>query len=96
MIIWYTILGIIYLIAWIIKAFSSKPAVVQPQTRHIPQSVKIAVSARDGARCRYCHTPYNLQYDHIIPYSKGGSNEMSNIQLLCGNCNRRKSDRMLR
>jgi HNH endonuclease len=60
----------------------------------IPQDVKIAVSVRDGGKCRVCGSAYDLQYDHIIPNSLGGSSDdVDNIQLLCGRCNRRKSNR---
>jgi HNH endonuclease len=61
--------------------------------RRIPQDVKIAVSARDGGRCRQCGSTQNLHFDHIIPVSKGGANTVANIQLLCGPCNRTKSAR---
>ena len=64
------------------------------RTRSIPQWVKIYVATRDGGRCRQCGSDYDLQYDHIVPYSRGGSStDVSNIQLLCGPCNRRKSNR---
>ena len=59
-------------------------------TRSIPQDVKIAVSARDGGRCRQCGSTTDLHFDHVIPWSKGGANTVANIQLLCGPCNRRK------
>jgi hypothetical protein len=59
-------------------------------TRVIPQDVKIAVAARDGGRCRQCGSTQELHFDHVIPWSKGGSNTIANIQLLCGPCNRRK------
>jgi hypothetical protein len=63
-------------------------------SRSIPQWVKIAVATRDGGKCRRCGSAYELQYDHIIPYSQGGSSrDLNNIQLLCGRCNRLKSNR---
>lgn len=59
-------------------------------TRHVPQDVKIAVAARDSGRCRQCGSAEDLHFDHVIPWSRGGANTISNIQLLCGPCNRRK------
>ena len=35
----------------------------------------------------------DIHFDHIIPWSKGGPTEENNIQLLCGLCNRKKSDK---
>ena len=32
-----------------------------------------------------------LEYDHILPYSKGGASSFQNVQILCINCNRSKS-----
>jgi HNH endonuclease len=58
--------------------------------RVIPQDVKIAVSARDGGRCRKCGSTQQLHFDHVIPVSRGGANTVANIQLLCGPCNRTK------
>ena len=58
--------------------------------RSIPQDVKIAVAARDCGRCRQCGSSEELHFDHVIAWSKGGSNTIANIQLLCGACNRRK------
>jgi HNH endonuclease len=62
----------------------------QRNSRSIPQDVKIAVSARDGGKCRQCGSTQELHFDHVIPWSKGGANTVANIQLLCGPCNRRK------
>ncbi len=59
-------------------------------SRVIPLDVKIAVSVRDQGRCRQCGSTQDLHYDHVIPWSKGGANTVSNIQLLCGRRNRRK------
>ncbi len=45
-------------------------------------------------RCAYCKTSLKkFHVDHIWPLSKGGSNEMTNLQVLCASCNCRKQDR---
>jgi hypothetical protein len=58
----------------------------------IPTSVRRAVWSRDSGRCAQCGSRDRLEYDHIIPVSKGGSNTERNIELLCEACNRAKSD----
>ena len=66
-----------------------------PNTQGIPDHVKGAVFQRDGGQCRQCgyRGPY-IEYDHILPRSKGGQNTVENIQLLCGQCNRKKGNRI--
>lgn len=59
-------------------------------SRLIPQDVKIAVTVRDQGKCVQCGAVDDLHFDHKIPWSRGGSNSVNNIQLLCGPCNRRK------
>jgi hypothetical protein len=59
-------------------------------SRVIPQDVKIAVAVRDKGQCVQCGSPEELHYDHKIPWSRGGTNTVNNIQLLCGRCNRIK------
>ena len=63
--------------------------------RRIPDCVRTAVLLRDGARCRKCRTVLHLEVDHIIPVSKGGETEESNLQTLCRRCNRRKWKRLV-
>lgn len=63
--------------------------------RLIPPEVKLAVWKRDKGRCTKCGSTDNLHFDHIIPYSKGGSSLVAeNIQLLCARHNIAKRDRI--
>jgi hypothetical protein len=62
------------------------------QSRYISQTIKKVVYSRDGGVCQCCGSYDYLEYDHITPYSCGGSNDVSNIQLLCRKCNRSKSN----
>jgi hypothetical protein len=68
----------------------------QEHTRVIPSSVKIEVWKRDKGKCAECGSSENLHFDHIIPYSKGGSSLIAdNIQLLCSRCNLTKRDHIM-
>lgn len=62
------------------------------QSRHVSETTKKIVYTRDGGVCKCCGSTLNLEYDHITPFSCGGSNKASNIQLLCRQCNRSKSN----
>ena len=49
---------------------------------------------RDGFRCAYCGKTADekqLEVDHIVPRSKGGSNDLGNLVTSCFDCNRGKS-----
>jgi hypothetical protein len=64
--------------------------------RLIPSAVKLEVWRRDKGRCVQCGSQDNLHFDHIIPYSKGGSSLVAeNIQLLCARHNLAKSDKIV-
>jgi 5-methylcytosine-specific restriction endonuclease McrA len=60
----------------------------------ISRAVRDAVMERDGFRCRQCQSIRFIEIDHVHPVSKGGGNEISNLQLLCRSCNRQKRDRL--
>jgi hypothetical protein len=60
----------------------------------IPQDVIDRVWNRDGGRCVKCGSQDKLEFDHIIPHSKGGAATYRNLQLLCEKCNREKSNKI--
>lgn len=63
--------------------------------RIIPPQVKLEVWKRDKGKCVICDSANNLHFDHIIPFSKGGSSLVAeNVQLLCARHNIAKGDRI--
>ena len=59
-------------------------------------SMRYRVLAKSGARCVACGVSSlerAIEVDHIVPRSKGGSDELSNLQALCYKCNSQKRDR---
>lgn len=70
-------------------------ASIADHDRVIPAAVKIEVWKRDKGRCVKCGSEENLHFDHIIPYSLGGSSkDAKNIQILCSRHNLEKHDRI--
>lgn len=66
----------------------------EDDSRSIPQAVRDAVWRRDQGKCATCSSQVRLEFDHIIPFAKGGSSTYRNVQLLCQDCNRTKSARI--
>jgi len=63
--------------------------------RVIPTQVKLEVWKRDKGKCVKCGATDELTFDHIIPYSKGGTSlSAKNIQLLCERHNISKRDKI--
>jgi hypothetical protein len=66
----------------------------KPRREAIPRAVQREVWQRDGGRCVECGSKEKLCFDHIVPFSRGGSNSVRNLQLLCEPCNLSKSNRI--
>jgi hypothetical protein len=67
---------------------------IKPRRDAIPRAVQREVWQRDGGRCVECGTKEKLCFDHIVPFSRGGSNSVRNLQLLCELCNLSKGNRI--
>lgn len=62
------------------------------RSRIIPSNVKLEVWKRDEGRCVTCGAEDELHFDHILPFSKGGTSlTAENVQLLCARHNLQKS-----
>lgn len=66
------------------------------QRTHIPRGLRHEVFKRDNYTCQECGATKEdgakLHIDHIIPVSKGGTDELDNLQTLCDKCNLNKSN----
>ncbi len=73
-----------------------QPARLDAQRRRIiPTTVKLEVWKRDGGKCAICGNVDELHFDHIVPFSRGGTSlAAANIQLLCARHNLAKHDRI--
>ena len=67
------------------------------QTRYIPRDILIRVIRRDNSICQKCRAVLfdrEIEVDHIIPISRGGTTTESNLRVLCKKCNRKKSGKI--
>ena len=65
-------------------------------SRSIPRPVQFRVLKRENQICSECGKSVkdeDVEFDHIIPWSKGGSSHENNVRLLCRQCNRKRGDR---
>lgn len=84
-----------------------RPAIIRlVKFVHVPRRFRRQVTntflfARDDYRCQYCHrTQADLRQrecltrDHLIPVSRGGGNEWTNVVTACSTCNTRKGNHL--
>ena len=73
-----------------VAAFENLDRTDVARRERIPDNVRLFVWQRDQGKCVRCGVSEKLEFDHMIPIAKGGSNTERNIQLLCESCNRSK------
>lgn len=80
------------------KKRSSRQARIRHERALMTDSLRYDVLKRDNFTCQICGSTaqdgVKLEVDHIIPVSRGGRTEMSNLQTLCERCNRGKRDKV--
>jgi len=77
------------------RELAAKRAHTQARRRQFAQrrnELVLALIERDGYECKGCATQDDLTLDHVVPISRGGSDDPDNLQLLCQSCNSRKRD----
>lgn len=62
--------------------------------RKLTSADKKYVAAKQKWKCAMCHEtlPPRFEVDHIVQWSKGGSDELHNLQALCPNCHANKTE----
>jgi hypothetical protein len=66
------------------------------ESQPVPDTIRYDVLRRAGGKCELCGCSAKerpLHVDHILPRSKGGKNDMTNLQALCERCNLAKGIR---
>ena len=73
-----------------------------PNERYVPDRIKNAVWERDGGRCTFvdatghrCESRTRLEFDHVIPFARGGLSTASNLRLRCRTHNQFEARRVL-
>lgn len=63
-----------------------------PETTVYPEDwdiIRIQVLMRDDYRCGNCGSTKNLHVHHIVPLSRGGTNQLSNLRTICEECHKK-------
>ncbi len=71
--------------------FTDSPEIEEPKwaSRYVSSETRERVLDRFGRQCAMCHSPDDLEIDHVLPISKGGTSDEANLRALCRPCNRR-------
>ena len=91
-------IGLLVAISWTLCKLPSKQKIYKrsglSQARRVRLRTKLYKDQKGTCkRCKRKKDLEDMQLDHIKPLARGGSNEDNNFQILCGRCNRKKSDK---
>lgn len=70
-----------------------KPLTIKPKPPALQAKIRKQVFERDHYRCLERESWRDLTIDHVIPRSRGGTDDLGNLQTLCRTCNSRKGTR---
>ena len=94
------VFGIFKITRFFLTREKAQKYIPQSESRFIPDWIKREVAVRDGNQCRHinwlgmrCKEKRNLEYDHVISWSRGGESTVENLRLLCQKHNRQKGAR---
>ena len=69
---------------------------IKQMRKRLTEAAKKNIFIRDKYECQYCGSKENLEIDHIIPLSQGGTNEDDNLITSCHRCNNLKGEKSLK
>jgi 5-methylcytosine-specific restriction endonuclease McrA len=81
-------------LGYYVPAATEWPVVRLGSRDQIPGFIRKLVYERDGFRCTECGAGNDLTLDHIVPWSRNGPDDASNLRTLCAPCNSSKGARV--
>lgn len=73
-----------------VSKYDKKNESVSVKRMIIKEELRNRILDRDGNKCVLCGSDKKLEIDHVLPFSKGGKTDESNLQTLCKKCNIKK------
>lgn len=74
---------------------NSAKATLRPSAE-VWAKIRSRIFERDDYTCQYCGVRgVKLECDHVVPVSRGGSNDDDNLKTACRDCNRSKRDKLI-
>jgi hypothetical protein len=81
-------------VPWLTRTDSVVAAEHRRRRAHVSHHHRAELLERDGHQCNACPATDDLTIDHIIPITKGGTDDLDNLRILCRRCNSSKKDRV--